>query len=107
MNILIELETLEMLYQNGKLSAEGLAAIAPIDWLSRHYPELINTKEKVVEAILSTAQKTCNTCIHFSSIHHCCMTRIEADNSYVAVTHLSPACKDLQEVSLPHFIDEK
>lgn len=104
MQIPVDLDTLENLYLNGELTGQALAAIAPIQWLVRHHPELINTREKVIAANAIEKPKTCCACIHFSSVHQCCTTRLESDGcTYVAVNHESIACKDFTTISLPNI----
>ena len=104
-NIPVDLDLLEALYQQGQLSGEGLAAIAPITWLTEHYPDLINTPEKLMNIIHVTQhQMTCKACIHFSVTHQCCLTRVDESNSYLAMTETSPACQDFERVNLLPFL---
>ena len=107
MIIPIDSTTLEALYQNGQISAEGLAAIAPIQWLVDRHPELINSSEKAMNAFRATQTQplTCKACIHFSSIHQCCMTRIDGKATYLPVNENTRACGDYEGVTLLPFLN--
>ncbi len=108
MIIPIDSSTLEALYKGGHISAEALtamvsdrpSAIAPIKWLAVHHPELLKAIRK------STQPKplTCKSCIHFSSVHACCNTRIDDEFTYLPATETTPACKDFEGVTLLPFL---
>ena len=103
---LIDPDTLKTLYSNGHITDEALTAIAPIRWLAIHYPALVTTPEQTEKAIAACQPKpkTCSGCVHFSSVHSCCMTRIDKQGVYLAVTSESPACPDFDKAQLPYFL---
>lgn len=104
----VELNNLINLYQNGHITKEGLTAIAPIQWLAGHHPDLLSDSQNVTAAIQAmTPQKTCKDCIQFSSTHHCCMARIDSDSTYLAVEGTSQSCIDFEGVELPSFLGRR
>ena len=96
----IDSAILETLYQQGQLSAEALTAIAPIKWLAVHHPELL----KAIRKSTQSKPLTCRDCIHYSSVHQCCNTRIDDDCTYLPTTETTPACPDFEGVTLLPFL---
>lgn len=99
----VDPEILKQLYENGHISSEALTAIAPIQWLAVNYPELLSNTEEAMKAIAPKPQ-TCDRCVNFSSVHSCCMTRLDSDSTYLEVGPESPSCIDFQAVQLPYFL---
>jgi hypothetical protein len=99
-------ETLKQLYENGHISSEALTAISPIQWLAANHPELLRDSQNAIAAIeaLTPQQKYCKACIHFSSVHRCCMTRTDTDFIYLFVEETTQSCIDFQAVQLPYFL---
>lgn len=86
---------LQALPFDGQISDDALVAIAPIAWLQEKYFGLINTPEKMLSAVKAT-KKSCGSCFHFSSVHHCCLTRLDEDENHLSVDADSDSCLDFE-----------
>ena len=100
----IDSQTLALLYERGYIKAEALTVLAPLPWLIQYYPELLANVDQAIRAIQKDNSTTCHLCIHFSSIHQCCLTRIDEVGAYLPTTAKSQACLDYQGVELPPFL---